>query len=183
MKQFVLYIYQWTVIQSKASRKTRSLHFYETNSLSFEERFPASIIQDSLAFNTCLISFNIWIFISNYQLLDFEANLTTANSPPQISSFQCLWQWWPELFISVYCCQPETERCCIIVASSLAMAFDEWCCTEIFQARSWWVDVLSWTFTTNSGILKKKNKAKIGLEAKTMQYGCWNMKSLTMYTT
>lgn len=68
----------------------------------------------------------------------FYADLASADSISNVSCFKGLFLRFLELLVVFNCSQPEAESVGEVVASTLCtVTLDEWCGSEVFQARTW----------------------------------------------
>lgn len=86
-------------------------------------------------------------------------NFATTNSRTKITSLQRLFFRSLELLIVFDRCQPETELICkVMTSTSGTVTLYEWCCSEIFKARTRTCQRLTTTLGSGSGVLWFRNR-------------------------
>lgn len=81
-----------------------------------------------------------------------SANLTSRDSASEVAALEGFANWFSELLVGVDSGQPEAVSGSKVVASTSAVAFDEWRTSEGFQTRTWRTKTLSATLGTGTGV-------------------------------
>lgn len=116
---------------------------------------------DCLMFLQCLSDIVVAILITSLStaLLSFQANRTATDLVSVIAWFQCFLTWHFELIVLIDNGHPVTELVGIIHAITIgSWAFNEWCCTEIFETRARAGQGLTTTLSTAAKMLWKETQ-------------------------